>query len=132
MSSFATEINAILTADPSINELVNGGIHYENLPDNWVSQPTNDKWIVYEFSKTQTDCLNSKNAYSTYTLSVVVIQRDNNSQVDVMTNMVIGYLNNLTSGNIQDIGFTNDETGFNQQQNTYTNTLDFNCFYVDS
>ena len=131
--SFTTEIYTVMTADPSLNSLVDGGIHYENLIDNWLGSTTDENWIVYSQRKSQQeDCMTSKNVYMTYELSVIVIQRDTNTNLDTITNRLISYLNNHESGNIIDIGFKNDQGGFNQQQNTYMNTLEFSCVYLET
>jgi Tfp pilus assembly PilM family ATPase len=131
--SFTREIYTIMTADPSLNDLVDGGVHYENLIDNWLGETTEDVWIVYEQRITnQQDCVNKKNAFLNYALSVVVIQRNTNNKIDTITNRLIAYLNNHESGNIYDIAFTGDQGGFNQQQQIYTNTLEFLCTYVEN
>ena len=131
--SFTTEINTVINADPSLNEYVDGGMHYENLIDNWLADTNDNTWIVYEHRKTeQSNCINNKNIFMTYALSVIVIQRNTNTMIDVITNRLIEYLNNHESGNIVDIGFKNDQGGFNQQQNIYTNTLEFECVYIET
>jgi len=129
--SFTSEIYTIMTTDTSLNALVDGGIHYENLIDNWLGQTDADAWIVYEFRKqNQGDCISSKNIYMDYELSVVVIQRNTNTLIDEITNRCIDYLNNMEDGNVYDIAFKSDQGGFNQQQQIYTNTLSFDCVYT--
>ena len=130
--SFATDINAVMIADTSLNGLVDGGIHYENLLDNWLGDTDDEAWIVYEFDKDQVDCINSKNVYVNYTLRAVVIQRNSNDAIDTISNRLITYLNNYGSGSIIDIGFSNDQHGFTQQKGIYTNVLEFNCIYVET
>ena len=132
--SFESEIYEIMTSDALLNSLAaSGGIHYQNLPKNWLGGDSANEWIVYEVRKSeQEDCINSKNVFMTYQLSAVVIQRNINTLVDTISNRMINYLNNLESGNIYDIGFVSDQPSFNQQQNTYTNALEFVCIYVES
>lgn len=131
--SFATEIYNVMISDSSLNSYVDGGIHSENLKDNWLAETNYDKWIVYDHNKSaQGDCMNSKNIYMTYSLSVLVIQRDTNDEIDIITDRLIEYLNNHESGNIYDIGFISDSKSFNQQQNIYSNTLEFVCTYFES
>jgi len=131
--SFVTEIYDVMTTDTSLNGMVDGGIHYENLIDNWLGETKDNEWIVYEQRKSvQNDCITSKNIYMTYELSIVVIQRNTNTKIDVITNRLISYLNNHESGNIVDVGFKNDQGGFDQQQQIYTNTLTFECTYLET
>jgi len=130
--SFATDIKTVMNADPSLNSYINGGIHYENLKDNWIGEQSNSTWLVYEFNKSQVDCLNAKNVYTNYTLKAVVIQRDTNDLMETVSNRLIEYLNGYSYNDIIDIGFTNDTHGFNQQQGVYTNTLEFNVIYIEN
>ena len=131
--SFATDINAVLIADGSLNSYADGGIHYENLIDNWLAETNDDLWIVYSFNKSeQGDCLNSKNAYMRYSLSISVIQRSTNTMIDIVTDRLIDYLNNYDSGNILDIGFVRDQGYLDQQKEIYLNTLEFQCTYIES
>jgi len=131
--SFVDDIYTLMTADTSLNGQVNGGIHYENLIDNWLADTDDTEWIVYEQRKSaQENCINSKNIYMTYRLTAVIIQRNTNTNVDTITNRLITYLNNYESGNIMDIAFISDQGGFNQQQNIYTNTLEFDCVYLET
>lgn len=129
--NFVTEINQILTSDASLNSMVNGGIHYQNMQDNWLSEDLNTEWIIYDISKSiQNSCLQTKNVYTTYALSVLVIQRDTNDNIDEISYRLIDYLNNYESDSMADITFLSDSTSFNQQQQIYTNTLEFICQYV--
>jgi len=131
--SFTTEILDVMTSDPSLNAWVDGGIHYENLLDNWLGETDDDKWILYESRKSaQGNCIDNKNVYMNYQLSVIVIQRNTNDEIDTITNRLVDYLNNHESGNIYDIVFLNDQSGFNQQQGIYTNTLEFECVYLET
>ncbi len=131
--SFATEIFNVMTSDSSLNGMVDGGIHYENLIDNWLGDTDDDVWVVYSQNKSkQTDCLNTKNVYMNYDLTTVVIQRNTNTELDIITNRLVTYLNNHESGNIIDIIFKDEQVGFNQQQQIYTNTLNFECIYLEN
>lgn len=131
--SFATDINTVLTSDASLNSYADGGIHYENLIDNWLAETNDDVWIVYSFNKNeQADCLNSKNLYMVYSLTVNVIQRNTNDMLDIITGRLLTYLNNYSSGNIIDIGFIRDGGFFDQQKLIYVNTLEFQSIYIES
>jgi len=131
--SFVTEIYDVMTDDASLNAYADGGIHYENLIDNWLANTDDDVWIVYDQRKSaQQNCINSKNIFMTYQFTVVVIQRDTNTEIDLITSRLIDYLNNHESGNIQDIYFTSDQGGFDQQKNIYTNALEFECVYLET
>lgn len=132
--SFAVDINTLLTSDPSLNEYADGGIHYENLIDNWLAETDDDVWIYYVFNKsTQNDCINTKNVYMDYSLSVNVIQRDTNTEIDIITDRLIEFLNNYgPSGQFIDIGFLRDQGGMDQQRGVYVNSLEFQCQYMES
>jgi len=131
--SFTTEIYAVMIADSSLNGMVDGGIHHENMIDEWLADDTYNEWVVYDFHKqAQEDCITSKNVYMTYALSIMVIQRNTNTKIDVITGRLLQYLNNHGSGNIIDIGFKNDLAGLDQIKNVYTNTLEFECVYIET
>jgi hypothetical protein len=129
--TFEDEMYEIMTSDPSINELVDV-ISYQNLPDNWLGGDTDNHWIAYDIRRiAQTDCIEFKNIFMTFQVSIVVIQRGINTNIDTITNLLINYLNNYSSPTIIDIKFLNDQLSFNQQQNIYTNSLEFECIYVE-
>ena len=133
MASFAVDINTLLVADASLNGYADGGIHYENLIDNWLAETNDELWIVYSFNKSeQGDCLNSKNIYMRYSLSISVIQRATNTMIDIVTDRLIKYLNNYDSSTFIDIGFIRDQGYLDQQKGIYTNTLEFQCTYIES
>jgi len=128
--SFTSEINTIMNADASINALVDI-IRYENLPSEWLTETVNNKWIVFGINKQdQFDCLGAKNVYTNYTLSIVAIQRHTNNELDTISNRLITYLNDISTDNIIDINFNSDQGGFDEQQQIYTNTLEFIASYV--
>lgn len=121
--SLISDLNTVMNADSSLNTNMTGGIYYENLPDNF---DLTKKWIVYTLTATsQVNCLNSKNAYQTYDLNCLIICPDT---TDVETNSIIltDYLNDKSSGSINDIMFTSDERNFDLEKNIYMNNLTFN------
>lgn len=126
--SFTTDFKTIMTADSSLNGLVDGGIQYENLIDNWLSNTNDNTWVVYEYNKSQVDCI-SERIYDDVTINIIVIQRDSNDKVDTISERIITYLNNYSNSNIINIAFVQDNHGFNQNLGIYTNTLEFKCIY---
>lgn len=133
MSSFATDINTLLKSDASINAIVDGGIHYENFEDNWLAKTDDDNWVVYTFNKSnQTNCLQEKNVFMTYTLNIILIQRDSNTNLDILTDLFIDFLNGYESQKMIDLTFLRDSGGFDQQKGVYTNNLEFLVTYLES
>lgn len=130
--SFITEITEIFDADASLNETVDV-ISNVKLPDNWIGGDTESIWMVYESNRaSEGDCLSSKNVYMNYALTIVLIERGDNATLDSLSQYLINKLNNHESGGILDIGFTGDGPTFNEQMNTYTNTLTFECVYKEN
>jgi len=124
--SFATDIYAVMTGDSSLNSTINGGINYENLPDNF---DLSKKWILYFFRiSSQVNCLSTKNAYKLYALDVLLIEQ-NTEDLLSLTDYVINYLNGTEEGGIIDITFLNDAHSFDQEKNIYMNQLSFEVAY---
>ena len=60
--SFSTDFRTLIIADASINADVNGGIYWENLPENFSVEKN---WIVYSFNNNeQLTCLNGTPSFS--------------------------------------------------------------------
>ena len=101
--SFATDLYGLMTADSSLNSTINGGINYENLPDNF---DLSKKWILYYFRRTdQIDCMSIKNAYAQFEISVMIIVQ-NTTDLENLSDYTITYLNGKNAGGIIDINFT--------------------------
>lgn len=130
--SFLTEINTILTSDASLNDYIKGPKRYENLPSEWLGNTDYNQWMVWTARRNdQIDCISNKNVYMNYTLSIVIIQRNSNSLIDIITQRLIDYLNNYESGGIQDIAFLSDQPSFDQLQGVYYNGLEFDVKYIE-
>lgn len=124
--SFASDLYTIMVGDSSINAEINGGINYENLPDNF---DLAKKWILYYFNRTeQIDCMTIKDAYTNYTITVILITQDTDDLTNI-SDMVIDYLNGNDYGNILDINFSGDAHTFDREKNIYMNQLTFNAIY---
>ena len=125
--SFSVDLNYLMTNDPSINEWCDGGIQYENLPENF--ELTKD-WIVYSFNKTnQGSCLNSSRAYTEYAIVIKIVSQDT-FKLETMNDYLIEYLDGQTYNGIADILFTGDSHTLDLDKNIYMNTLNFNALYV--
>lgn len=113
--------------DASLNAWCDGGIHYENLPENF--ELTKD-WIVYSFNKiNQGSCLNSAPMYIEYALIVKIVARDT-VKLETVNDYVMEYLDGKEYLGIQDILFTGDSHTLDLDKNIYMNTLNFNALYV--
>ena len=123
--SFATDLNYLMTNDTSLNTYCEGGIMYENLPENF--NLTKD-WIVYSFNKaSQMSCLG--NTFATnYNLTIKIIS---NSTIDLETisDHLVTYLNGNDYNGIIDIIFESDNHTLDLEKNIYMNTLQFNVIY---
>ena len=98
--SFATDLNTIMHNDASLNALCHGGIHYENLPENW---EINKDWIVYSFNKnSQESCIGSSEAFTRYTILLKIVANDTLT-LETINDLTVNYLNGISYGNIQDI-----------------------------
>ena len=125
--SFSIDLNTLMTSDPSLNAYANGGIHYENLPENF--EITKD-WIVYSFNKSSQDfCLGSSPAITRYNVYIKIISTDT-VRCEAMNDRTVAYLNGNTSGNIQDIRFVSDDHSVDLDKNIYMNSLNFEVLYA--
>ena len=125
--SFSTDLNYVMTNDSSLLSYCDGGILYENLPENF--EITKD-WIVYSFNKvSQKDCLFSKSAYTEYNIFVEIVSTDT-YKVEVINDYIVKYLNNTTYNGIHDISFIGDSHASDLDRNLYINTLNFNALYL--
>jgi hypothetical protein len=126
--SFGTDLNTIMNADTSINTWCDGGIFFENLPDNFDLAKT---WLGYSFRKnSQTDCLNSRGLFTTYGISVKIISTDTH-QLETISDYVASYLNGKKYGDIYDIWLVNDSHGMDLEKGIYMNSLEFQGNYVE-
>jgi len=125
--SFGTSLNTLMNADASLSAYCDGGIFYENLPDNFDLAKT---WLGYSFRKgLQTDCLSSKKAYTTYNITVKIIENDT-ALLETISDYVVNYLNHKEQDGIIDIIFTADNHSMDIEKGIYINTLEFQSFYV--
>lgn len=125
--SFATDLAYLMTNDSSLNSWCDGGIHYENLPENF--EITKD-WIVYSFNKTgQNSCLDSQASFTEYAVIVKIVGNDT-VEVETVNDYLVEYLNGNSYNGIQDIIFTGDIHTLDLDKNIYMNTLNFNALYV--
>jgi len=125
--SFATDLNYIMHNDSSLNSYCTGGIHYENLPENF--ELVRD-WIVYSFNKyLQENCLDQKEAFTRYSIQLKIVANDT-IQLETINDHTVDYLNNTIYGGIQDLMFTGDNHTVDLEKNIYMNTLQFDAIYV--
>jgi len=126
--SFGTDLNTVMQADASLSSYCNGGIYYENLPDNF---DLTKNWMAYSFRKTeQQDCLAGiKNVYTTYSIITKVIATDTNT-LETISDHLVDYLNNKEQGGIKDTWFLGDNHTIDLEKNIYINSLDFRSYYI--
>ncbi len=124
--AFSTDIYHLMTNDSSINSWIDGGIHYENLPENW---DITQNWVVYSFNKTaQESCLGSNTAFMRYALLVKVIAHDTVT-LETISDRTVSYLNGQSHNGIMDIRFLNDSHSLDLDKNIYMNTMNFEALY---
>ena len=125
--SFSQDINYLMTNDPSLNEMCNGGIYFENLPDNFNIERT---WIVYSFNKSaQESCLGGSVSYTTYDLSLKVVGTDT-LEVETINDYLVNYLNDQAYNGIMQINFRFDNHSLDLEKGVYMNTLEFEVYYA--
>ena len=125
--SFGSNFNTIIQGDSSLTGYCTGGIYYENLPDNY---SLTKNWLVYSFQKSeQTNCLDSKNAYTTYALTCKLVCHDTGT-LETISDYLTTLLNGSTEDGIQDITFRGDIHSVDLEKGIYINSLDFDSFYV--
>jgi len=125
--SLASEIYSVMVADTSLNGYIDGGIFYENLPDNF---DLKKKWILYYYRKAeQIDSMSCTNLFQNSELTTTVITQ-NTSDLTTISDRLVEYLNGKESGNIIDIRFSGDGHSFDREKNIYMNTLTFNLVNI--
>ena len=125
--SYGKDINTLFLADASLVAYCNGGIRYENLPKEF---DLTKSWIAYSFRKNdQTDCLNSKNAYTTYQITAKIVAPDTNT-METISDHLVEYFNGNSQGDIVDIWFTSDDHQVDLEKRIYMDSLNFDSFYV--
>ena len=124
--SFSTDLQYLMNNDASLNSYIDGGIHCENLPENFELVKN---WIVYSFNKTgQQTCMSGGTAIMQYRLTVKIVATDT-LELETMSDLLVQYLNGMTYGNIADILFVGDNHTLDLDKRIYMNTLDFDCLY---
>lgn len=125
--SFASDLYYIMSNDSSLNAAIDGGIYFENLPDNF---DLTKKWILYYYRKTeQTDCIGIKNAFSNYEVTTVVIA-PNSADVITISDLVTEKINGQNYGSIIDMNQISDGHSFDNEKNIYTNSLVFDSIHT--
>jgi len=125
--SFQSDLRTLMVGDSSINTMVNNKIYYENLEENY--DLTKD-WIVYSFRKaSEQDCINSKNAFTTYSIYVRILSASTIT-VSTLSDLIQNYLNHKEQGGIADVWMVNDSHNIDYDKKQYTILLEFGSFYV--
>lgn len=125
--SYGSDLNTIMTGDSSLNALCDGGIFFENLPDNF---DLTDAWIVYSFRRIgQQDCLTQKNTFTSYAITAKIVTYDS-VLTETISDYLANYLNGISQGGIMDIWVTSDNHQIDLERGVYMNSLDFESFYV--
>jgi hypothetical protein len=125
--SFSRDLKYLMNADSSTTAYATGGIHYENLPENF---ELSKNWIVYSFNKNSlTSCLSGSSLFTTYNIIVKVVTTDTIT-LENMSDRLVTYLHSSFYGGIQDIIFQNDNHSMDLDKNIYMNTLQFTSIYA--
>ena len=123
---FSTDIKTIMTGDSSVNAWCTGGIHYENLPENWQLTKT---WLVYSFNVNDEERCMSGSAYITNYNVVVKIVTTDTVLLERISDRLRDVLRGATSGNIRDMYFVTDDHTMDLEKRIYMNTLNFVALY---
>lgn len=125
--SYGSDLYTLINADSSLNSWCDGGIYYENLPDNF---DLTKIWLAYSFNKAeQTNCLNGGSAFTTYNITIKIVSYDSD-MLETISDYLVDYLNGSNQGNIMDVWFTGDNHTIDLEKGVYMNSLDFESFYV--
>jgi hypothetical protein len=125
--SYGSSLNTLMTGDASLNALCTGGIFYENLPDNF---DMTDTWIVYSYRRSeQRNCLNTKNAFTTYSVTAKIVTYDSEI-METVSDTLVSVLNGASEGGIRDIWLVADNHAVDLEKGIYMNSLEFESFYT--
>ncbi len=125
--SFQSDFRTLIVADSSLNTALNNRIFFENIEENY--DLTKD-WVVYSIKKNeQSDCMNSKMAYLTYTIYLRILSTDT-EKINSLGDYIQNYLNHKEQGGIQDIWFINDSHTIDLEKGQYSILQEYRAFYV--
>lgn len=126
--SFQTGIYSVMVNDTSLNSIVNGGIYFDVLPNNFDLKKS---WIVYNFREDERiDTLSYKNIITFYTLYAKVIS-PNTATLLSISDELNRYLSSYTDNNFFDITFMNDnhQNGIVDDTDIFENTIEYKIIY---
>lgn len=127
MAAFSVVFNTYLTGDTSLNSTINGGIFYENLPENF---DLRKKWIVWTYNKGLPSFCNVGNiAYNNLYLAMKIICNDTTA-LESINDYMVNKLNGLEHEGIMDIQFQGDTHSMDLDKSIYMHTLNFNVKYL--
>jgi hypothetical protein len=129
MSTFVSDFKAIITADPSINAMITGGIKLSHLD---VDYDISKTWLCWDYKVlTQTDTLSKNNCFTEYSIPMTITAPDS-VLMNNICDLVINYLNNKTTTNFPDIHLVSDSKTIvlSRTVKSYQNSLEFNATYV--
>lgn len=115
-----------MMADTSLNSYCDGGIYFENLPENF---DLSDTWIVYSFNKQgQISCIGKAAALVEYILTAKIIS-PSTVTLEVVSDYLVSYLNRRKYEGILNISFAGDNHSLDLEKKVYMNTLQFSVLY---
>jgi hypothetical protein len=126
--SFQSTIYIAMISDTSLNNMVNGGIYFDNLPTNF---DLKKDWVVYNFKENERiDTLGGKNVLTIYSLYVKVVSTDTNYLMNI-TDRLNEYLTNYSNSNLLLINHITDshQNGLIDDMDIYENIVEFNVTY---
>ena len=116
--SIVNDLRTVMTNDPSINLMVNGGIYFKHLPEDF---DITKNYIAYDFNISGGEiCLNGVNAYNTYTISITITSTDS-VVLNTISELLIDHLTGISTNNFVDIQLVSESkiTTLAKPTNTY-------------
>ncbi len=124
--SFKADFNTAINADANLNSLVDGGIFYQNLPDNF---SLNDAHIVYSIELLESvDVISKKAVLENYNVELAIISPDTEERENILS-VLNNYLVNYSDASILDVINQGTSDGADGEKDIYTEIVNYNIFY---
>ena len=129
--SLATDINALLTGDPTLAALVTNDdvvdIWTHHLPDNLA---VDKSCIVFTYKQEEgVSTLNQTNVLEIYSLYIIGIAPDTDI-TDAIYNAIRNILDDYTGGSIRQSRFNGDLSSTDEDKERYLRTLEYRIIYT--
>jgi hypothetical protein len=130
---FEDDFDTVITSDPSINALVNGGIWYRGIPaEDDGSVDWSNNYIDWNSRiKESSQSLEGGMKYESYEVMIAILTEDNNNELDILRHLVINLLNGYSSTSIGRIRFENEvePQELNEGNGVHISQMFFTVFY---